>query len=304
MAAASAASIDVHQHLWPPEFVDALRRRNRTPRLKGWILELAGEPPYQVDPGAHDAAARSELDRACEQILLGMSSPLGVEELDPREAAPLLDAWHGGVAQLPRPFRAWASISHVEPDHDLLRSQFDQGFVGLQIPCTQLRTPRAVEACAETLRVCELANKPVLVHAGAASPDGCDEELPAWWNPVVEYVRQLHASWWSWHAIGRSLLPTLRICFTAGAGLAPVHHERYAARGGGSVAADPNTFVDTSSYGPRGLDALIRVLGIDTIVMGSDRPYAEYTDPELGSAASHALRVVNPRRLLEGDTHA
>src|SRR4051794_40448555 len=109
MPYASTASIDVHQHLWPPEFVDALRRRNRSPRLTGWTLELAGEPAYQVDPVAHDAAMRSDLDRACAQILLGMSSPLGVEELDPQEAAPLLDAWHAGVAQLPTPFRAWAS---------------------------------------------------------------------------------------------------------------------------------------------------------------------------------------------------
>jgi hypothetical protein len=301
---ASSAAIDVHQHLWPPEFVEALRRRTRPPRLKGWDLELVGEPVYEVDPSAHDPITRAELDTACEQVLLGLSSPLGVEELDPREAAPLLDAWHAGVAQLPRPFRAWASVNHVEPDHDLLRSHFDGGFVGLQIPSTQLQTPRALERCAATLRVCELADKPVLVHAGAVSPDGCGGELPAWWSPVVEYVRQLHASWWSWQAIGRSLLPTLRICFTAGAGLAPLHHERYAARGGVPVAVDPNTFVDTSTYGPRGLDGLIRVLGIDPIVMGSDRPYAEHVDPQLGAAASHAMRVVNPRRLLEGTSHA
>ena len=63
---------------------------------------------------------------------------------------------------------------------------------------------------------------------------------------------------------------------------------------------DRDTFVDTSSYGPRGLDALIRVLGIDVIVSGSDRPYADPTDPDAGAAARHAIGVVNPNRLLAG----
>jgi hypothetical protein len=59
-------------------------------------------------------------------------------------------------------------------------------------------------------------------------------------------------------------------------------------------------FVDTSSYGPRGLDAVIRVLGIDNVVFGTDRPYAEPTDPGLGAAATVAIRRTNPHRLLEG----
>jgi predicted TIM-barrel fold metal-dependent hydrolase len=100
--------------------------------------------------------------------------------------------------------------------------------------------------------------------------------------------------------VGRALLPDLRICFAAGAGLAPVHDERFAARAGHPPRVDPEVFVDTSSYGRRGLGSLIQALGIDPIVFGSDRPYAEPTDPLLGAAATHAIRVANPRRLLEG----
>ena len=40
--------IDIHQHLWPPELIDALRRRARPPRLNGAgdrpLLELEREP--------------------------------------------------------------------------------------------------------------------------------------------------------------------------------------------------------------------------------------------------------------------
>ena len=60
-------------------------------------------------------------------------------------------------------------------------------------------------------------------------------------------------------------------------------------------------YVDTSSYGPQALDALVRVLGIDVLALGSDRPYARPLDRLLGDAATHAIRVANPRRLLHDD---
>jgi hypothetical protein len=117
---------------------------------------------------------------------------------------------------------------------------------------------------------------------------------------VVDYPSQLQAAWWSWQSVGRQLLPDLRICFAAGAGLGPVHHERFLARGGRPLVSDPGVFVDTSSYSRQGLDSLIRALGIDPIVIGSDRPYGEAAEPDLGDAAALALRHTNPLRLLEG----
>ena len=45
--------IDVHQHLWPAEFVDRLRARTTAPYLDGWTLHTTGEAPYDVDPAAH-----------------------------------------------------------------------------------------------------------------------------------------------------------------------------------------------------------------------------------------------------------
>lgn len=297
----SAAGIDVHQHLWPPALVESLRRRQHAPRLVGWTLHLPGEPPYEVDPQAHDVTARAALDAGIDRVLLSLSSPLGIEGLPADEAAPLLAAWHTGVRALPAPFGAWASVGAAEPDLAGLKDLFSAGFVGLQVPATALLTPAALERAAEVLRVCELADRPVLVHPGPVTVSSADETaLPPWWPAVVDYPAQLHAAWWAWHAAGRALLPELRICFAAGAGLAPVHHERFAARGGHPLRIDPDTFVDTSSYGRRGLDALIRVLGIDPVVLGSDRPYAEPTDPDLGAAARHAVRVTNPHRLLEG----
>jgi hypothetical protein len=60
--------------------------------------------------------------------------------------------------------------------------------------------------------------------------------------------------------------------------------------------------VETSSYGPRGVDAVLRVLGVDQLVLGSDRPYAEpFPGDGAGEAAQSAMRVANPARLLHGD---
>ncbi|WP_326813474.1 hypothetical protein [Streptomyces sp. NBC_01763] len=49
------------------------------------------------------------------------------------------------------------------------------------------------------------------------------------------------------------------------------------------------------------MDALVRTVGIDVIVNGSDRPYAAPVVPDLGAdTARHALRTTNPLCLLHG----
>lgn len=295
------AYVDVHQHLWPPELVDALRRRRRPPLLRGWTLQLAGEPPYQVRAADHDVERRAALEDPQARVLVSLSAPLGIEALDPAEARPLLAAWHDGAQRLPKPFWAWASVSEIEPDLDALDKLLATGFVGLQLSAARLATPAAVEAAAPLLRRCEELDRPVLVHPGAARAAG-GADVPPWWPAVVDYPAQLQAAWWAWHVTGRAVLPDLRICFAAGAGLAPVQHERFRARAGGRFVVDPDTFVDTSSYGRQGVDALSRALGIDVLVLGTDRPYAERTDLQLGAAAERAVCRTNPTRLLEGGT--
>lgn len=292
--------IDVHQHLWPDVLVEALRDRVTAPRLDGWTLHLAGEAPFDVDPADHDPVKRAARDSgdSVDRSVLGLSSPLGIEWLPPAEAEPLLAAWHQGALALGEPYAVWASACLTEPDTEALGQLLAAGCVGLQVPADAMATPHSLERLARLLEVCQDVGKPVLVHPGPARP--ADDRMPDWWIPVVDYVGQLQAAWWAWHATGRALLPGLRICFAAAAGLAPVHHERMVARGGRFGRIDSDVFVDTSSYGPRGLDAVIRVLGIDALVLGSDRPYADPTDPGLGEAATHAIRRANPRRLLEG----
>src|ERR1700709_873513 len=51
-------TVDVHQHLWPPMLIEALRsvpraRRDRSPWLDGWTLYLPGEPSYNAPAREH-----------------------------------------------------------------------------------------------------------------------------------------------------------------------------------------------------------------------------------------------------------
>lgn len=290
--------VDVHQHLWPPALIEELRRRRQPPYLEGWVLHLDGEPPYSVDATDHDLARRAAQEDGL--VLLSLSSPLGIETLAPEEAHPLLDAWHDVADALPADYGLWAAPGLVEPDLEALAATLAHDRVhGLQVPATALATPSALETLAPVLATAQQADLPVLVHPGPAGPHQADV-VPGWWPALTSYVAQQSAAWHSWHVAGRSLLPTLRIAFVGLAGLAPLHHERLAQRGGHLGAIDRHVYYETSSYGTQAIDAMSRVVGVDPLVNGSDRPYAEPTDPALGEALSRAIFVTNPHHLLTG----
>jgi len=295
--------VDIHQHLWPGVITEELRRRSGPPRLDGWTLLTCGEPPFEVSPADHDVARRAAQAAGDDvgRVVIGPSSPLGIEYLRPEAAVPLLDAYHDGVAELGPPFTGWAAACLTEIDAAGLVKQLDRGFAGLQLPATALADESGYRWCGPLLDVLAERDLPLFVHPGPAAGAA---RGPAWWAPVVPYVQQLHAAWFAFRAYGRPAYPRLRVCFTALAGLGPLHGERLAARGGGPLArgvADPRAFVETSSYGNRAADAVVRVLGVDLLVFGSDRPYAQpHPDLGLGDAARHAIRVTNPARLLHG----
>jgi predicted TIM-barrel fold metal-dependent hydrolase len=90
------------------------------------------------------------------------------------------------------------------------------------------------------------------------------------------------------------------VVFAMLAGGAPLHAERLVARGGPAGAiADERIFYDTSSYGARTIDAVVRCVGIDQLVYGSDRPVVDgHARSPLGPAAREAMVGANVTRLL------
>ena len=329
--------IDVHQHLWPPPLIEALRARRAAPRLRGWTLELPGEPEYEVDPRSHDVEVRrtQAIEDGLDLALVSLSSPLGIESLVPREAAELLEAYHDGVLGLPAPFGGWAAASLSAVDPGALDRELARGFIGLQLPATALLDGAGYARVAPLLDVLEQSGRPLFVHpgpvrrgggpvAGGEAVTASGEAVtasgeaviasgeavtasgggpaagadPAWWPAIVSYVQQMHGAWFAFRVHGRPRHPRLRVCFALLAGLAPLHGERFAVRAAERNVVDPDAFLEVSSYGTRAVDAVVRVLGIDALVNGSDRPYSEPVDLGLGAAATHSVRSANALRLL------
>jgi hypothetical protein len=273
---------DVHQHLWPAPFLAALRARSRPPRMDGWTLVLA-DGAYAIDPAAHDVEARAAQAVAdgVDLVCVAPSAALGLD-------ADLAEAWLEGALDLPAPFRAWAAPASGA-------GAIERGALGVELAADALLD---LDRIAPLLADLAALGAPVLVHPGPVSRRDVAGR-PDWWAPVVPYVTALHAAWWAWADGGRERFPGLPVVFAALAGLGPLHGERHRARGGaGGGAIDPLTFVETSSYGTRAVDAVIRVLGIDVVCHGSDRPYAEPAPLTLDPAARRAVGTLNPGRLL------
>jgi hypothetical protein len=298
--------VDVHQHLWPEPFVAALARRTDAPALRRsggeWLLRLAGEPEAPLDLAPQAPAARRATLAAdgVDRALICLSSPLGIETLPRAEAEPLLDAWHEGVFALGEPFGVWGAPALDGPRAGEVEALLARGAAGVSLPAGVLASEAGVAHVRPVLDALEARDRPLLVHPGPA-PAGAPA-VP-WWAAAVSYVAELHAAWHGFAAWARPALPRLRVVFVALAGGAPLHLERVAARGGPALAAlDPGTFYDVSSYGPRAIEAVGGVIGIDQLVHGSDRPVLDAPpDPGLGAAGEHAIMAANPARLLTGE---
>lgn len=313
-----ADRVDIHQHFWTEPLVEALGRRDAPPfaRPAGnaarFVLYAAREAPATVEVGP--AALESRLteldDDGLNRAIVSLSCPIGVESLPRREAEPLLSAYERGVSELPRCFEAWGAIALEEASPGDVDRVLDAGFVGLSLPAGAVSTPRDVERLGPVLGRLEQRGAALFVHPGPGlggpdrpgSPHGeRDPSAPAWWPALTRYLFEMQGAWLSFLIEGRPNHPELPVVFAMLAGCAPLHRERLAVRGGPAcMTADPLFFYDSSSYGTHALDAMVRCVGIEQIVFGSDRPVIEPTACHLGDAARHAIEVTNPARALNG----
>src|SRR3954451_23088637 len=297
-----AVAYDIHQHLWPDAMLRALSERSEPPRLlrggDGWRLRLRGEPETPIDVTDHDPDLRAALAAAdgLDRVLVAPSTPLGIEALPAGEAEARLEAYHDGVAALPAPFRTWAAVGLADPDAAALSRRLDDGFAGACVAAEALGGPAGVDRLGPVLEMLERRDAPLLIHPGpvaAAAPEGA----PRWWGALTDYVSSMHAAWHAFAVWGRPAHPELRVCFVMLAGLAPLHRERLLARGG-RLALDPGVFLDVSSYGERAVDMMVREIGVDRLVFGSDRPVGEGRQLALGGRVGAALGQGTPALLL------
>jgi len=301
-------NVDVHQHLLSEPLIAELARRRRPPALvrrrEGWTFRVGGEPDSILSFDATNVALRSvELRRGnFDRALVALSTALGIETLPGEEALPLLEAHHLGLEALPADFDGWGAVQLEAPDPAEVDAVIARGCVGLSLPAGALATPDALRRVAPLLARLEAHDAPLFVHPGPVvhpGPDRAGASLPPWWPALTDYVAQMQAAWFAFLHAGRRAHPRLRVLFAMLAGGAPLQLERFAARGGTEPAApDPLVFYDTSSYGPRMLEAMIGAVGVEQLVYGSDRPVVDAGAPSPDAALGRALRSTNPQRLL------
>lgn len=298
--------IDIHQHHWSGALLEALSRRNQFPfaRIEGgdWVVYSAGEKPARISEHDRDIELRAAQLRMSgfDHAIVALSSPIGIEDLPVAEANRLIDAYLEGVRELPEGFRHWGAVSAWRPDPDVVETQIASGAVGLGVPAGALAAPEGWEKFAPALDRLEQRGVPLFVHPGPGpfSALAIGEPRDAWWPALTRYVADMSAAWHAFLAQGRSNHPQLKVVFAMLGGLAPLHNERLAARGGpAGRAADPLAFYDTSSYGRRAAAAVADVVGESQIVYGSDLPVIEHAEPP-ASIDEDLVTISNPARLL------
>ncbi|MDQ3672084.1 MAG: amidohydrolase [Actinomycetota bacterium] len=286
-------TVDLHQHLWPEPFVELLSARAQPPRLRGSVLELAGEGESEIDLGAHDLDTRlALLDRwELDTAVISLQPTLGIAELPDEDAMELVSTYERGMLEL-----ASGSKGRLVP---LAAGAELDGFAGACIGAPELFDLERLGP-----RLDELVRRDSLlfVHPGpaGASPSGA----PDWWPAVVDYTAQMQAAHAVWIAEGAARWPALNVVFAMLAGGAPIQLERLRSRGvSGRDVLHDTIFFEISSYGNRALELCMATFGVSQLVFGTDVPVL---DPEpaldavrgFGDAVTDALCNQNPARLL------
>lgn len=304
------SGIDVHQHLWPEPLLELLAARTTPPCARWdhgvWRVSIPGEHDFLLPPhsGEPEDRAQAVRDAGLHRALVALSSVWGIESLPASQARPLLDAWTDAIATLPDELGGWGAVSLDQPDPAEVDHVLDAGAVGVCLPASALADPVGVERVLPLLERLESRLAPLFVHPGPAPWRGHPAATvqAAWWLPTTRYVHDVHDAWHAFAAFGRPALPRLRVVWSFLAGLAPLHAERHAARGGLAVGAtDPLSFYEPSSYGPRALRQIACAVGTGQLVHGTDAPVVQAdTDPwsGLGTDALLLARGDNADRLL------
>ena len=190
---AAADAVDVHQHLWPEQLVDRLRARTRAPYLRGWTLHTRRRAALRGRPGApRRGAADRGGPRGRGRAGLRVSSP-------PRSASRALVRPEAGDAArrpgttgaraLPEHFRGLGLGADGRPGpRRARRACSTAGFVGVQLPATDLLSPAAWERAATCSRVAERGRQAGVRAPGPGGRPAAAGACPAWWAPVVGYV--------------------------------------------------------------------------------------------------------------------
>jgi 6-methylsalicylate decarboxylase len=285
-------SFDVHQHLWPEQFVAALASRREPPRLRGSVLELERQGSFELDLEAYGLEARLRAldDARIDAAVVSLAPTLELEELPEAEGEPLLSAYHEGILEL-----AERAEGRIRP---LAAARVLDGFAGSTVGAGALFD---LDGLSPLLDELTRRGGALFVHPGPCDhPSGA----PAWWPAVVDYTAQMQAAYAAWISGGAERWPHVPVIFAFLAGGGPFQHERLRSRGFEvRPALLPNVYLETSSYGRRALELCMATFGVRQLLYGSDAPIVDQRATlrhvrGFGQAVADALCRDNPTRLL------
>jgi len=263
------AGFDVHQHLWPRSFSEALAQRTEVPYLAGDALHLA-EGTYELDLGEHELDTRlALLDRAgIDTAVVSLQPTLGLDALVPSERERLEQIWEDGILELTA--EAGGRITPLAPGRPR------EGFAGVSVGADRLDDLGAFAPTLDAMRGVGF----LFVHPVSGSPPA---SAPPWWPAVVDYTSQMQRAYFAWLARAQERWPDVTVVFAILAGGGPIQLERLASRGIDTRSTlHRNLFFDTASYGRRALELCIETFGVEQLVFGSDAPVV---DPSHAAAA-------------------
>ncbi len=284
------AGFDVHQHLWPRSFVEALSQRTEAPYLDGDTLHHK-EGPYVVDLGENELETRLALLDRCEidTAIVSLQPTFGFEDVDAAERAHLEGLWEEGILEI-----AAAASGRIVP---LAVDRPRPGFAGVTVGADRLEDLDTLGPTLDALR----GDGFLFVHPVSGSPPSW---APGWWPAIAEYTGQMQRAYLAWLGYLQERWPDVNVVFAVLAGGGPVQLERLASRGVDVRSTlHQNLYFDTASYGRRAIELCIETFGVGQLVYGSDLPVI---DPEptaqalkgMGESVETLIRLDNPNRLV------
>ncbi len=285
------AGFDVHQHLWPRAFTEALAQRTQAPYLDGDALHVS-EGASAVDLRDHELATRlalldlHEIDTA----VVSLQPSLGLAALEPSERDSLIRVWEDGILEL-----AAEAPGRIAP---LAVGRPRDGFAGVSVGAGRLDHLDDLEPTLDGLRGRGL----LFVHPDPGDPPS---SAPAWWPAVVDYTSQMQRAYFAWLSSAQERWPDVSVVFAILAGGAPIQLERLSSRGVDVRSSlHRNVFFDTASYGRRALELCIETFGVEQLVFGTDAPVVDPTPAiravdAFGESVSRLIRQDNLIGLLQ-----
>ncbi len=321
--------IDLHAHWRPGALADAMRQRTEFPRIvrnnDGVEVIKTRNTEEPVSDAFDDVATRlAEMDR--QGITTGVLSMLGsfswAERLPANESLPLLRLFNDSVSaickQHPGRFAAYACVPQT--DMEVAVAEFERamklpGIIGVLMPANAFVHRKAAERVRPILEAANRHKAVVFVHYGPAPGDA--------WPKVaadIDNARRRNGTLDMQASLSSVMVtlcltdyldafPEARVQVHNLGGNIPYEIERMDHR---CLLDSPHeelpskrfarskVYVDCNSFGPRAIEAGVRLYGPDRIVFGTDGTEfgCEWTDDalvqaEIGAEARDKIRFRN-----------